>query len=120
MFGEMVKQLRLQANLGLREFCREIYEDPSNWSKVEREKIKPPQEEEKLRKIAKALKLSSNSEQFKNLIDVARIDAGRLPDYIAEDDKILSVLPAFLRTLKNKKPSEEEIRNIMEFLRKGV
>jgi len=33
-FGERIKQLRLERNLGLREFCENVGVDPSNWSKI--------------------------------------------------------------------------------------
>ncbi len=107
-------------DLGLREFCREIQEDPSNWSKVERGVLKPPQEIDKLYKIGKALKLKKDSDNMSELIDLARIDAGRIPDDIVENPEILGLLPAFLRTVRNQKPTSEEIDNLIGLLKKGV
>jgi transcriptional regulator with XRE-family HTH domain len=40
-FGECVKQLRLTRGWSLRDFCLKYDLDPSNWSKVERGKMKP-------------------------------------------------------------------------------
>ena len=52
MFGEFVKQKRLEKKLSLRAFCRLLGEDASNWSKIERGKLVPSQDEQKLEKIA--------------------------------------------------------------------
>ena len=52
MFGEFIKKRRIDKGLGLREFCKQIEMDASNWSKVERGVLSPPQDEEKLRNIA--------------------------------------------------------------------
>ena len=49
MFGEFIKQKRLEKDLGLREFCRQLDEDASNWSKIERGIMGPPQDEGKLK-----------------------------------------------------------------------
>jgi len=53
MFGEFIKQKRLEKDLGLREFCRQLDEDASNWSRVEREKASPPRDEKKLERSRK-------------------------------------------------------------------
>ena len=55
MFGEFVRDRRLARDLTLRDFCRRIGEDPSNWSKVERGILPPPQSIEKLNLLAKVL-----------------------------------------------------------------
>ena len=36
MFEEFIKNRRIAKGLGLREFCKQIEMDASNWSKVER------------------------------------------------------------------------------------
>ena len=55
MFGTFIKELRAKQRLGLREFCLEHGHDPSNWSKIEREVLQPPRDEETLRTWAKQL-----------------------------------------------------------------
>lgn len=120
MFGEFIKQKRLELNLSLREFCKMLDEDPSNWSKVERRVIAPPQNEEKLKKIAKIIKIKLNSEDWKSLLDYASLDAGKIPDYIMSDEKILSSLPAFFRTVDSVKPNADEVREMIENLKRGI
>jgi transcriptional regulator with XRE-family HTH domain len=50
MFGEIIKNKRLDHEMTLREFCRQLDEDPSNWSKIERGLNPPPKDEKKLKK----------------------------------------------------------------------
>ena len=114
MFGEFIKDLRLKNDLTLREFCRLINEDPSNWSKIERGILTPPQSEEKLKMIAEALMIDINSSEFQKMGDLAAISAGKIPKYILEDKNIVNALPAFLRTIESIKPSEEEIYELIK------
>src|SRR5436190_12135059 len=64
MFGEFVKELRARQRIGLREFCREHGHDPSNWSKIEREVLAPPRDEENLHTWAKQLGVKQGSEDW--------------------------------------------------------
>lgn len=50
MYGEFIKELRVKKEISLREFCKQIEMDASNWSKTERGLLAPPQDEEKLKK----------------------------------------------------------------------
>src|SRR5688572_23212188 len=84
MFGELIKKLRSEKRLGLREFCMEVECDPSNWSKVERGILSPPQDPDTLKRIAAVLGISEGSEQWEQLWDYSRIGAGRIPDYVLE------------------------------------
>ena len=118
MFGDFVKERRLGLNLSLREFCRLIGEDPSNWSKVERGVVAPPQAIEKLNSIAKTLGLKKRGEDYVKLLDSAVVGAGKIPKDLLSDKEVLSVLPAFLRTIGSIKPTEEELRVLIETLKK--
>ncbi|MCJ7833606.1 MAG: helix-turn-helix domain-containing protein, partial [Deltaproteobacteria bacterium] len=57
MFGEFIKKRRIVKGLGLREFCKQIEMDASNWSKIERGVIPPPQDPAFLDKTANLLGL---------------------------------------------------------------
>ena len=48
LFGDYIKQLRLKQKLTLRDFCKKFAHDPSNWSKIERGKLLPPNDENTL------------------------------------------------------------------------
>lgn len=51
MYGEFIKELRAKKEISLREFCKQVEMDASNWSKIERGVLAPPQDEEKLKKL---------------------------------------------------------------------
>src|SRR5687767_7831093 len=95
MFGEFIKQIRARQRLGLREFCLAQGHDPSNWSKIEREVLAPPKDEQTLRAWAKELGLKEGSEDWFKFFDYAAVDAGRIPDYVLKDEKLVAQLPAF-------------------------
>ena len=82
MFGEFIKQIRERQRLGLREFCLENGYDPSNWSKIEREVLPPPRDEDTLRTWAKQLGLKQGPDDWLKFFDYAAVDSGRIPDYV--------------------------------------
>src|SRR6266436_4907722 len=117
MFGELVKQIREQRRLGLREFCLENGYDPSNWSKIEREVLAPPRDEETLRTWAKQLGLKPSSPDWLKFFDLAAVDAGRIPDYVLKDETLVAQLPVFFRTLSGQKPSREGLEKLLKLIR---
>lgn len=120
MFGVRVKELRLKHELSLRDFCRQTGEDPSNWSKIERGLSNPPQERDRLEKVAKVVGIRIKSDEFQELSDMAKVEAGRLPEDVAHDKEMLAYLPAFLRTIRNEKPTEEDVMKIIKFVKEGL
>ena len=117
MFGTFVKELRARKRLGLREFCLEHGHDPSNWSKIEREVLVPPRDEETLRAWAKQLGLRQGSEDWLRFFDYAAVDAGRIPDYVLNDEKLVAQLPVFFRTLSGQKPAPEDLKKLVELIK---
>lgn len=117
MFGEFIKRRRVNKSLTLREFCRKINIDASNWSKVERGLLPPPQDEEKLREIAHLLDIPINSKLWEEMIDKASIDSGLIPKDILSDKEIVDSLPMFFRTIRSDKPSPEELDVLINLLR---
>ena len=113
-FGDFVKNKRIEKGYGLRAFACEIGEDPSNWSKVERGQLHPPKNFDKLTKISALLDIDE-----KNLEDLAYIDVGEIPNNIRSDKELLEILPAFFSTIREKKPSREELEILMEVLKKS-
>jgi transcriptional regulator with XRE-family HTH domain len=119
MFGEFVKERRIKKGISLREFCKLLEVDASNWSKVERGLLSPPQDEEKLRRIAKLLDIKVGSPTWKEMKDLASIDAGIIPEDIRSDQTVLKSLPMFFRMLRSDKPTSEELDKLIEMVRKG-
>jgi transcriptional regulator with XRE-family HTH domain len=117
MFATFVKKLRARQRLGLREFCLEHGHDPSNWSKIEREVLQPPRDEETLRTWAKQLGLKPGSDDWFKFFEYAAVDAGRIPDHILEDKGLAAHLPAFFRTLSGQKPSREDLEKLLGIIK---
>ena len=117
MFGEFVKNLRIERDIGLREFCPRLSVDASNWSKIERGILSPPQDNEKLEQIAEILDIDLHSDLFDELKDKAAIDAGIIPKDILSDQETLRSLPLFFRTVRSEKPTSEELEKLIEKIR---
>lgn len=115
-FGRTLKELRIKKGLTLRHTCRIANYDPSNWSKIERGIISPPPDEKILRKWTKLLGLSKPKE-IQEFIDQANIAQGIIPQDILSQKNAVNFLPAFFRTLRNKKPTKEEIDRLIELIR---
>ena len=118
MFGKFVKEKRLEKNLTLREFCRQLGEDASNWSKIEREKLAPPKDETKLENIAGIIGIKKGSDEWDRLVDMANVDSGKIPEYVMTDKEVLDTLPLFFRTIGSVKPTPEELIELIEHLKK--
>jgi transcriptional regulator with XRE-family HTH domain len=117
MFGKFIKERRARQRLGLRKFCLEHGHDPSNWSKIEREVLQPPRDEETLRAWARQLGLKPGTDDWLKFFEYAAVDAGRIPDQILEDEKLAAQLPVFFRTLSGQKPSHEDMERLLGIIK---
>jgi transcriptional regulator with XRE-family HTH domain len=118
MFGDEVKDLRISQGISLREFCKATGEDPSNWSKIERGLMAPPTDHVRLERIASELGIPLDAST--DFVAKAEIAAGSIPQFVMTNEVLLSQLPAFLRTVDNVKPTEEDFRKIIEILSRGT
>ena len=118
MFGEFVKERRIARDITLRKFCQAIEWDASNWSKIERGLLSPPQDEEKLGRIAEVIGIERGSEEWQAMTDLARLGAQMLPDDIAADRRIVNALPLFFRTVRSDKPTAEELDKLIALIKK--
>lgn len=116
-FGQNLKRMRISQNLSLREVCKKTNYDPSNWSKIERGIIASPSNEKSLAKWAKALGLKSSDKRYQEFIDEAQISQGIIPQDILAGEKTVGYLPAVFRTLRNEKPTKQEIDRLIELIR---
>lgn len=119
MFGKFIKERRIEKGITLREFCKLIGTDASNWSKIERAQLAPPKNDEKLKKIAEVLEIPFGSDLWVTMKDKAEIDTGYIPSDIRSDKELLGYLPMFFRTIRSEKPSAEDLDNLIEMIRKG-
>ena len=118
MYGEFIKEIRMNKEMTLREFCKLAEIDASNWSKIERGILAPPQDEDKLKNIAHALGVKIGSETWKEMKDLANIDAGIIPGDIRSDEEALKALPMFFRTIRSDKPTAEELDKLIDMIKK--
>ena len=113
-FASFVREKRIAAGLTLREFCRLTGFDASNWSKIERNLLTPPQSKNVLETITGVLKLESGSQDYKELMDLAALAS--VPEELIEPE-ILDQLPVFFRTVRGEKPTEEELKTLINKIR---
>ena len=116
-FGKLLKKTRTEKKLSLREICKEVNYDPSNWSKIERGKLSPPSDEKILVLWAKKLGITKTSQEYSEFIDLAIISQGIIPADVLSQENVVEYLPAFFRTLRNKKPTKEEIDNLIKLIK---
>jgi transcriptional regulator with XRE-family HTH domain len=113
-FANYIRQKRISAKLTLREFCRAIGFDASNWSKIERGLARPPQSKSFLDGIAKVLKIETGSQDYKEMLDLAALSS--IPEELIESE-ILEQLPVFFRTVRGDKPSDSELNELLKKIR---
>src|SRR3989339_837450 len=92
LFGKILRQKRKENRIGLREICRKTNYDPSNWSKIERGMIAPPNDKDVLAIWAKNLGIEENSEEFHSFVDRALIAQGIIPKALSERE-LLELVP---------------------------
>ncbi len=116
-FGQYVRRCRLRKAITLREFCRIMKWDASNWSKIERDVLAPPRSRVILRRIAETLGLTEGSDDWHALIDLAAVSF--IPSDLIDDASILGKLPVFFRTIRGEKPSREDLEELIRKVREG-
>lgn len=109
-FSNFIRTKRIAAGLTLREFCRLSGFDASNWSKVERGLLTPPHSKKILNEIAVVLKIKEGSQEYKEMMDLAALSS--IPEDLIESE-ILEQLPVFFRTVRGEKPTEEELKTLL-------
>ncbi len=118
-FGDFVRARRAELDLPLRVFCEKNGIDPSNWSKLERGRMQPPQGET-LTRYAKALKLKPGSAEWYEFRDLAAVEAGRIPPDLTNKE-IMAKLPVLFRTLRDSaKDGGRDKEKLLEELKKII
>ena len=113
-FATFVRDARVSLGLTLREFCRRIELDPSNWSKIEREVNPPPQSVEILDRISATLLFEKDGDKYNTLKELAAVEF--IPDELI-DQKVKDQLPVFFRTVRGAQPSEKELEELVKSIK---
>ena len=118
-FGDFVRKKRLEASMSLRRFCELADLDPSNWSKIERGRLRLAFTRERLEQLAATLGLAKGSEEWQMFFDLATVAQREIPEELYNDEEVLAALPVFFRTLSGeKKPTKQELNHLIELLRR--
>jgi len=104
--------------LTLREFCRKNGFDAGNISKIERGLARAPQSPEIKAKYAAALGIKEGTDDWLTFFDLAAADLGQIPENLKSDERLLKSLPLLFRTVRDSELSEEELKKLIEALRK--
>jgi transcriptional regulator with XRE-family HTH domain len=115
-FGECLRALRIKREISMRKLAKELKMDVGNLSKIENGKLKAPMKEQFIDDITEILKL--DSEERQDLIDISSHENGEYPRDIKEMLKEHNYIPILLRTISNKKLSDEEIRELTKTINK--
>src|ERR1035437_3637746 len=113
-FAFYFKALRNEKRITLRAFCEAAGADPGNISRMERGGMIPPQDRHILTRYANALGLVAGSDEWYQFFDLAAADRGMIPQDLMEDAELVKQLPAFFRTLRGQKPTEDELRKVLQ------
>ena len=120
-FADFVKQKRGTLGLSLRKFCDRHGLDPSNWSKLERGRLAPPQGD-RLDEYAGFLEIKAGTDEWFRFRDLAAAAAGRVPADLMESE-IAAKLPVLFRTLREAEnhggDTEELLRSLKRKLRES-
>jgi transcriptional regulator with XRE-family HTH domain len=109
-FGEFLREIRLKREYSLRKLAKELKMDIGNLSKIENGKLKPPMKEQFIEDISEILELEKSDVEM--LIDMASHENGEYPRDIKESLQESNYIPVLLRTISNKKLSDEQIREL--------
>lgn len=96
-FGKFFRRTRTALGISGREFCRRNNLDPSNLSRLELGRLRPPQSKEILESYAKALSLQPDSPQWHKFFELAALENGMVPPQIQESQALREKLPLVLR-----------------------
>ena len=113
-FGDFFRERRVKIGMTLRSFCERFGYDPGNVSRIERNILPPSLDEEKLTGYASALQITKGSEEWVRFFDLAYTAKGMIP--IGLDKNVTTILPAFFRTMRNKRLNREKMEKLIKIL----
>lgn len=115
-FHEYFKKKRMTIGT-VREFARLSGLDVAYVSRLENGVILPPKDKEKLARLAVALKITEGSSEWLEFMDLAAIAKNELPEDLRDDEKVVAVLPAFYRTLRQQEFDVGELEELLRRIR---
>lgn len=95
--GPLLKRLRLDKRITLRDFAERLALDAGNYSRVERGVFAPP-ERDKLDAVLRELEVSESDRE--QILDTADVERGALPTDLQRDDVLVRELPILFRAVR--------------------
>ena len=118
-FGGLLKKIRVEeADIGLRAFADMINMKPSNLSNIERDRVPPPANRKTIVEICDSLGLAKNDPRREKLFDLAAEAKNRIPADVADVVKNQAGVPVLVRTVANKQLTEDQLRELTEYVKK--
>ena len=117
-FGQCLRRLRLERSLSLRAFCLQLEVDPSNYSKLERDLLSPP-DDERLGVYERALGLEMKGPEARELRRLAAIGRGKIPSSVLSDPDLAGKLPLFFRALEGEQITEDKLDEVICLIRRA-
>lgn len=117
-FGALLKKLRVEAGLSLRDLAVAAEYDVSNLSKIERGLLPPPAASILVRKWLKIMGINSAVPEYQLLIDLAAAGRTVVPDDLREKD-VAEYLPAFYRTIRNQRADSATFDELVKLLKRS-
>jgi transcriptional regulator with XRE-family HTH domain len=118
-FAEMLKRIRLEKKITLREFCLQHGFDPGNYSKLERGLFPPPESHEQLERYATALEIEPGSDAWYEFFDAAAVGRGMIPKHVLNDAEVVDKLPVLFRTMRDKPLTPEQLDRLIDKIRRS-
>jgi transcriptional regulator with XRE-family HTH domain len=115
-FGDFVRSTRMKNGLTGRDASSAAGMLPSNFSKLEHGVLLPPQDPEKLRRLAEAIKIEPGSDTESLFFDLASKSNGSVPLDLADIISRNETVPLLLRTIGNKRLSAKDIERLVEIV----
>jgi transcriptional regulator with XRE-family HTH domain len=116
-FGEFIKDKRIKLGLSLRAFCEKQGYDPGNHSKLERGILKPPEAEEFMANVGKALGIKEGTGDWFDFHNHAAVARRQIPKDLLDDAEVVDKLPVLFRTLQGEPLPAEKMDDLIDFIR---
>ncbi len=118
-FGPWLKERRLAAKISLRAFALKTGVDAGNLSKYERSVLPPPTDLRTLRAFARVLGIDKSSRAWHRMLDLASVEAAKIPPDLAKSPDALARLPLLFRVARGAELTDDELRSLAELVEKS-
>jgi len=117
-FGSILKGLRVEQGVSLRGLAQASGLDVAYLSRLERDIMNAPINEDFYEKVSSALRLASD--QARKLKDVGDLSNQRIPGGVEFSSNDMEYLPILLRTINNKKLNEDQYKELARVLNEQI